>query len=77
MKKCEFLQCEDGIYFGKPLKNGNISKNSYKITDKNIVNLFLNYLKRYCESSGNNLLEIINNKGEPIMEAKIHVAAFV
>lgn len=76
MEKWEFLECEDGIYFGKPLKNGTISKNSIKIEDMDIVNLFLNYLKRYCKYSGNNLLEITNNKDETIMEAKIHVAAF-
>lgn len=76
MEGYEFLQCEDGIYFAKPLKNGNISKKSYKVTDKDIVNLFLNYLKRYCMSSNNNLLEITNDKDETIMEAKLHVAAF-
>ena len=27
----EFLQCEDGIYFGRALKNGSVSKDARKI----------------------------------------------
>lgn len=74
MKDYEFLQCEDGIYFGKPLDNGNISEDSIKINDKDIVYLFFNYLKRYCMENNKNILEIVNNKNETIMEAKLHIA---
>jgi ATP-binding cassette subfamily B protein len=33
----EFLQCEDGIYLGRALKNGSISKDARKITDEEII----------------------------------------
>ena len=36
----EFLQCEDGIYFGRALKNGGISSDARKITNDEIINLF-------------------------------------
>lgn len=36
----EFLQCEDGVCFGRALKNGNISKDARLITRDEIINLF-------------------------------------
>ncbi len=69
----KFLECEDGIYFGKPLKNGCISKTAVKVEDKDIVYLFINYLKRYCLANNKNLLEIVNEDDVPVMEAKLHI----
>lgn len=70
----KFLQCEDGIYFAKPLENGNMSDDAIMINDEDIVNLFLNYLKRYCYIKKKDLLQIINSKNELVMEAKLHIA---
>lgn len=73
----KFLQCEDGIYFAKPLENGLISNdNIYKINDEDIVTLFLNYLKRYCVESKKNILEIVDDNNNTLMEAKLYIAAF-
>lgn len=71
-----FLVTEDGIYFGKPLENGNISEDSVKINDNDIVHLFLNYFKRYCEATGKNILEIANENNEVVMKCLLHGVAF-
>ena len=48
----EFLQCEDGIYFGRALKNGNISKDSRKITDTEFAYLMSELVESYCLKTG-------------------------
>ena len=48
----EFLQCEDGIYFGRALKNGNISADSRKITDEEIAYLMSELVQGYCLKTG-------------------------
>jgi hypothetical protein len=37
LKDYEFLQCEDGIYFGRALKNGRISKDARKIENTELT----------------------------------------
>ena len=49
---------------------------AYKVSDEDIINLFLDYLKRYCINNNKNILEIVNNNDETVMEAKLHVSAF-
>ena len=68
----QLLRCENGIYLGKPLKNGNISKDARKITDEEIILLFREYLENYCLKNGTNLLEIQKN-GKVYIEAKLHL----
>ena len=48
----EFLQCEDGIYFGRALKNGNISSDARKITDEEIAYLMSELVESYCLQKG-------------------------
>lgn len=48
----EFLQCEDGIYFGRPLKNGGISSDARKITDEEILHLMSELVQGYCLKTG-------------------------
>lgn len=71
-----FLITENGIYLGKLLENGNMSEDSVKIKDDDIVHLFLNYFKRYCEETGKNTLIIANKDEEIVMEALLHAVAF-
>ena len=48
----EFLRCEDGIYFGRALKNGSISADSRKITDEEIAYLMSELVEVYCLMTG-------------------------
>lgn len=65
----EFLQCEDGIYFGRALKNGSISKDARKVTDKEIVNLFSEFLQDYCLRYKKPL--VLERNGKPFIQAQI------
>lgn len=48
----EFLRCEDGIYFGRALKNGGISSDARKITDEEIAYLMSELVQGYCLKTG-------------------------
>ena len=48
----EFLRCEDGIYFGRALKNGGISKDARKITDEEVMYLMGELVEGYCLKTG-------------------------
>ena len=48
----EFLQCEDGIYFGRALKNGGISKDARKIADEEVMYLMSELVEGYCLKTG-------------------------
>ena len=65
----EFLQCEDGIYFGRALKNGSISKDARKITDEEIIRLFSEVLQNYCLTYKKPL--VLERSGKPFIEARI------
>ena len=65
----EFLCCEDGIYFGRALKNGSISKDARKITDEEIVQIFSEFLQDYCLRTKRPL--ILERNGKPFIQAQI------
>ena len=65
----EFLQCEDGIYFGRALKNGSISKDSRKIENAEIIQLFSEFLQDYCLRNKKPL--VLERNGKPFIEARI------
>ncbi len=67
-----FMECEDGIYFGRPLKNGSISSDSRKVEDTEIVTLFEKYLRRYCIRNVTNVMEV-ERDGKTVIEAKLFV----
>ena len=65
----EFLQCEDGIYFGRALKNGSISKDARKITDEEIVQMFSEFLQNYSLRTKKPL--VLERNGKPFIQAQI------
>ena len=65
----EFLQCEDGIYLGRALKNGSISKDARKITNEEIIHLFSEFLQDYCLK--NNKPLVLERNGKPFIQAQI------
>lgn len=69
LQNYEFLCCEDGIYFGRPLKNGSISKDSRKITESEIINIFSEFLQDYCLRYKKPL--VLEKNGKPFIQASI------
>ena len=69
-----FLNCEDGIYFGRPLKNGAISKDARKVSDEELVEVFGEVLRRRCLQNCSNILQVHNADGTLAFEAKIHLS---
>ena len=65
----EFLRCEDGIYFGRALKNGSISKDSRKVTDDEIVGLISEFVQDYCLRNQQPL--VLERNGKPFIQASI------
>ena len=69
LQEYEFLQCEDGIYFGRALKNGSISKDARKIEDEEIIYMFSELLQNYCLTYKKPL--VLDRNGKPFIEARI------
>lgn len=65
----EFLCCEDGIYFGRALKNGSISKDARKVSTEEIIQMFSEFLQDYCLRSNQPL--VIERNGKPFIQAQI------
>ena len=65
----EFLQCDDGIYFGRALKNGSVSKDARKITNEEIIYLFSELLQTYCLTHKKPL--VLERNGKPFIQAQI------
>ena len=67
----EFLQCEDGLYFGRALKNGCISKDARKVTEKEMIQILSEFVQDYCLRNQKPL--ILERNGKPFIEAYIIV----
>ena len=65
----QFLQCEDGIYFGRPLKNGSISKDARKVNAEEIIHMFSEFLQDYCLRYKKPL--VLERNGKPFIQAQI------
>lgn len=65
----EFLQCEDGFYFGRALKNGSISKDARKVTNEEIIQMFSEILQNYCLTYKKPL--VLDRNGKPFIQAQI------
>lgn len=69
----KLLKSIDGIYVGRVLKNGELSKNAYKLSDMDIALLFEEYLRRYCARNNTNVL-LAYRKGRLQYECLLHNA---
>ncbi len=67
----KFMKCDDGIYFGRPLKNGDISKDSRKLESKEIIALFETFMKEWRERNQQEVLEVERN-GRLVLEARYY-----
>ena len=71
LKDYEFLQCEDGIYFGRALKNDSISKDARKVTNEEIIQMFSEFLQTYCLVNKKPL--VLEKNGKPFIQAQIFI----
>ena len=67
----EFLQCEDGVYFGRVLKNGSVSKDARKITEEEIVGLISEFVQDFCLRNQQPL--VLERNGKPFIQAHLVV----
>lgn len=65
----DFLQCEDGIYFARALKNGSISKDARKIEVNEIAQLFSIIAEDYILRNQQPL--VIQKDGKPFIQATL------
>ena len=65
----EFLQCEDGIYFGRALKNGSISKDSRKLEFEEIAQLFSIVAEDFILRNQQPL--VIQKDGKPFLQTTL------
>lgn len=70
-QQIQFMQCDDGIYVGKPLKNGNLSADARKVTREEIIALFSEIVQDYCLRNQKPM--IIERGGKPFIQATIMV----
>ena len=69
LKDCEFLVCEDGIWFGRPLKNGSISADSRKVEKEEIMELFKMVAEDFILRNQQPL--VINKDGKPFLQTTL------
>lgn len=67
----KLLKSIDGFYVGRVLKNGELSKDAYKLSDMDIALLFEEYLRRYCARNKTNIL-LAYRKGRLQYECLLH-----
>jgi hypothetical protein len=67
----DFLVCEDGIYFGRALKNGGISRDARKVEKEEIIQMFSEVVQDYCLRTGKPL--VVERGGQPFIEARLCV----
>ena len=65
----EFLVCEDGIYFGRALKNGGISKDARKIDPQEVISLFAHVAENFILRNQQPL--VIERDGKPFMQTTL------
>ena len=69
LKDYEFLVCEDGIWFGRALKNGSISADSRKVEKEEIVELFKMVAEDFILRNQQPL--VINKDGKPFLQTTL------
>lgn len=67
----KLLKSLDGFYVGRVLKNGELSKDAYKLSDQDIAKMFEDYLRRYCLRNKTNIL-LAYRKGRLQYECLLH-----
>lgn len=65
--------CLGTVYLAKKTKTPNLmSQDRRIITDDEIIGMFENYLRRFCEKNNTKTLAITNSDGKKIFGAKLY-----
>lgn len=65
------IKAPDGFYFGRILKSGMMAADSRRITDEEIIEMFLDVLKRNKAETGRDIMTIFS-KRVPVLMAKLN-----
>ena len=69
LDKYDFLICDDGIYFGRALKNGNISADARKVEAEEIIELFAHIAEDFILRNQQPL--VIQKDGKPFLQTTL------
>ena len=64
------IKAPDGFYFGRILKSGMMAADNRKITDEEIIEMFLDVLRRNKAETGRSVMTIFS-KRVPVLMAKL------
>ena len=72
LKDAVIYETAFGVTIGYPTKTPYLmNEDNRQITDQEIIGMFENYLRRFCEENNNDTLEITNDSGKKLFEAKL------
>lgn len=70
-KNFGIIQAPDGFYIGSILKSGMLSSDSRKISEQEIIDMFMDVLRRNKAETGRSVMTVYS-KREPVMIAKMN-----
>ena len=62
-KNNEILMTQKGFYIGYQLKNGNLNKGARRITENEIMNMFMHMFSAYCAQNNTDKLLMKGDNG--------------
>ena len=65
------IKAPDGFYFGRILKSGMMAADNRKVSDEEIIEMFLDVLKRNKAETGRDVMTIFS-KRVPVLMAKLN-----
>ena len=72
-KEIELYLQNDGFYAGKKLKNGEMSKDSHKITEDEITIMFTTLLRTFVAKTGKDTIFLQDDDGHAVVAKLIEV----
>ena len=61
-KKNEILMTREGFFFGYQLENGKLNKGARRITESEIMNMFMHMFSAYCSQNDTDTLLMKGNE---------------
>lgn len=62
-KKNEILMTREGFFFGYQLQNGKLNKRARRITENEIVNMFMHMFSAYCAQNETDVMTVKGGNG--------------
>ena len=68
----DIFKAEDGFYFGS-IKKDKSAKMLRKVTDNEVIQMFTDYLRRFCASQKKNACIVSDSEGKIVFTAMLNV----